>query len=151
MTVVLPNPPAPADAQPSRRRHAGGLPILQPDTAGIDIGATQVYVAVPADRDPEPVRCFRTFTADLHALAAWLQQCGIRAVAMEATGVYWIPTYQILAAAGFTVCLVNPRHFKHVSGRKTDVSDCQWLQHLFSVGILQPSFRPADEICALRT
>ena len=130
---------------------AQGLPVINPDTAGIDIGTTSLYVAVPIDRDPRPVRTFVTFTDSLRELARWLKQCGIKSVAMEATGVYWIPVYQILAAAGFEVCLVNPRHVKHVRGRKTDVSDCQWLQHLHAVGLLQASFRPADDICALRT
>lgn len=141
-------------AVPTRRRrrpHAQGLPVLHPDTAGIDIGATVLCAAVPSDRDPQPVRTFSTFTGDLQALARWLTDCGIRSVAVESTGVYWIPVFQILATAGLEVCLVNPRHVKHVRGRKTDVSDCQWLQHLHAVGLLQASFRPADDICALRT
>src|SRR5439155_2293054 len=104
--------------------------VIQPDTAGIDIGATALFVAVPADRDDNPVRTFSTFTPDLQQLAQWLRHCGIRSVAMESTGVYWIPVFQVLAASGFEVCLVNPQHVKHVRGRKTDVSDCQWLQHL---------------------
>jgi transposase len=127
------------------------LPVIQPDTAGIDIGATTLCAAVPSDRDTHPVRTFSTFTAELHALAAWLLACGIRSVAMEATGGYWLPVFQVLAAAGLEVCLVNPRQLKHVSGRKTDVSDCQWLQHLHAVGLLTASFRPPDAICALRT
>jgi transposase len=118
------------------------MPVLQPDAAGIDVGATQVYAAVPADRGPHPVRAFRTFTADLHALAAWLQACGIRTVAMESTGVYWIPLFQLLEAHGFEVCLVNARHVKNVPGRKSDVADCQWLQYLHAVGLLRGSFRP---------
>jgi transposase len=107
--------------------------------------------AVPADRDAPCVRTFSTFTEDLQALSAWLRECGIRTVAIEATGVYWIPIMQILAAAGFEVCLVNPRHLRNVRGRKTDVCDAQWLQHLHAVGLLHASFRPGDEICALRT
>jgi transposase len=141
----------PTPRRRSKSANAQGLPIIDPDTAGLDIGATEVYAAVQPDRDPQPVRCFSTFTDDLLALADWLRACGVRAVAMEATGVYWIPVFQILAAAGFDVCLVNPRHVKNVRGRKTDVSDCQWLQHLHAVGLLHPSFRPPDEICALRT
>jgi transposase len=139
--------------QPQRRPrvNAQGLPIIQPDTAAVDIGATLLCAAVPVDRDARPVRSFGTFTPDLEELSAWLRQCRIRSVALEATGVYWIPVFQILAAAGFEVCLVNPRHVKHVSGRKTDVSDCQWLQHLHAVGLLRPSFRPSDDLCALRT
>jgi len=133
------------------RPNAQGLPVIQPDTAGIDLGATLLSVAVPCDRDEKPVRTFGTFTPDLQELVVWLQKCRIRSVAMEATGVYWIPVFQLLAAAGFEVCLVNPRHVKHVRGRKTDVSDCQWLQYLHAVGLLQASFRPDDAICALRT
>lgn len=104
------------------------LPLLQPDAAGVDIGATEIYVAVPPDRDPEPVRSFATFTPDLERLADWLEECGIRSVAMESTSVYWIPLFQILEQRGLEVCLVNARHVKHVPGRKTDVSDCPWLQ-----------------------
>lgn len=126
-------------------------PILNPHAAGIDIGATEIYVAVPLDRDPQPVRRFKTFTADLHALAAWLAKCGVTSVAMESTGVYWIPLYQILETEGFGVCLVNARHVKNVPGRKTDVQDCQWLQYLHSVGLLRGSFRPPETICAVRS
>ncbi len=127
------------------------LPILHPDAAGIDIGATEIYVAVPPDRDPEPVRMFVTFTQDLEALADWLQQCGVRTVAMESTGVYWTPLMQILETRGLEVYLVNAKHVKNVPGRRTDVSDCQWLQYLHSVGLLRASFRPAQDIRALRS
>ncbi|MFQ5705762.1 MAG: IS110 family transposase [Gemmatimonadales bacterium] len=127
------------------------LPLLQPDAAGVDIGATEIYVAVPPDRDPEPVRSFATFTPDLERLADWLEECGIRSVAMESTSVYWIPLFQILEQRGLEVCLVNARHVKNVPGRKTDVSDCQWLQYLHSVGLLRASFRPAQAICAVRS
>jgi transposase len=127
------------------------LPVLNPDAAGIDIGATEIYVAVPADRDPEPVRMFATFTQDLNELADWLQQCGIRTVAMESTGVYWIPLMQILEIRGLEVYLVNAKHVNNVPGRRTDVSDCQWLQSLHSVGLLRASFRPAQDICAIRS
>ncbi len=115
------------------------------------MGSTEIFVAVPADRDPEPVRCFPTFTVDLERLADWLQQCQIRTVAMESTGVYWIPLFQILEKRKIDVRLVNAHHVKNVPGRKTDVSDCQWIQHLHSVGLLRGSFRPDDEICALRS
>jgi transposase len=125
-------------------------PFLQPNAAGIDIGATEIYVAVPPDRDVNPVRCFETFTPDLHALVDWLQTCGIRIVAMESTGVFWIPLFQILEGRGFEVCLVNARHVKNVPGRKTDVLDCQWLQYLHSVGLLHASFRPKQAVCAIR-
>jgi transposase len=125
-------------------------PLVQPDAAGIDIGASEIYVAVSVDRDNEPVRSFDTFTPDLLALAEWLQRCGIRTVAMESTGVFWIPLFQILEARGIEVCLVNARHVKNVPGRKTDVLDCQWLQYLHSVGLLHASFRPNQAVCALR-
>src|SRR5437660_5551857 len=127
------------------------VPILNPDAAGIDIGASEIYVAVPADRDPEPVRMFLTFTADLRSLADWLQQCRVRTVAMESTGVYWIPLFQILEERGFEVYLVNARHVKNVPGRRTDVSDCQWLQFLHSVGLLRASYRPEQEVCEVRS
>jgi transposase len=128
-----------------------GLPVLWADTAGIDIGATEIYVAVAADRDEEPVRCFGGFTEDLRSIAEWLKQCGMERIAMESTGVYWIPLWQILSDAGFEVCLVNARHFKNVPGKKTDVEDCQWLQFLHSVGLLRSSYRPAQAICGVRT
>lgn len=127
------------------------LSVMQPDAAGIDVGATEMYVAVPEDRDPQPVRCFATFTPDLHALADWLAACRIRTVAMESTGVYWIPLFQILEARGFEVCLVNARHVQNVPGRRTDVSDCRWLQYLHAVGLLRASFRPPQDVCALRS
>ena len=127
------------------------LPILHPDAAGIDVSASELFVAVSADRDPQPVRSFPTFTRDLNALADWLQQYGIRSVAMESTSVYWIPVYQILESRGLEVCLVNAQHVKNVPGRKTDVSDCQWLQYLHSVGLLRASFRPPGFICAIRS
>ena len=127
------------------------LRTLQPNAAGIDIGATEIYVAIPADRATPSVRCFPTFTEDLHAAATWLRQCGVRSVAMESTGVYWIPLFQILEARGFEVYLVNARHVKNVPGRKTDVADCQWLQYLHSVGLLRGSFRPVQQICAVRS
>lgn len=122
------------------------------NAAGVDIGAQTHYVAVPPGRDPEgkDVRSFATFTADLNQLAQWLKECGIDKVAMESTGVYWIPLFEILDAKGFEVILVNPRHFKNVPGRKTDVVDCQWLQQLHTFGLLQGSFRPDFQICELR-
>jgi transposase len=125
-------------------------PELRPDAAGIDLGATVHYVAVPPDRDDKPVRWFGTQTGDLHALADWLIACKITTVAMEATGVYWVPLFQILEDRGLEVCLVNARHVKNVPGRKTDVQDCQWLQYLHSVGLLHASFRPPAAVCAVR-
>lgn len=127
------------------------LPVMRPDAAGIDIGATEIFVAVPADRAAENVRGFQTFTQDLYALADWLEQCGIKTVAMESTGVYWIPLFQILEDRGLEVYLVNARHVKNVPGRRTDVSDCQWLQFLHSVGLLRASYRPEQEVCAVRS
>lgn len=120
------------------------------DAAGLDIGAAEIYAAVPEDRATQSVRSFQTFTRDLHALADWLDACGVDTVAMESTGVYWIPIFEILEARGFQVLLVNARHIKNVPGRKTDVLDCQWIQQLHTYGLLQGSFRPADNICALR-
>jgi transposase len=107
-------------------------------------------VAVPPERDDEPVREFKSFTDDLDALAGWLLACGVDTVAMESTGVYWIPLFELLESRGLTVYLVNARHVKNVSGRKSDVLDCQWLQQLMSYGLLSGAFRPMDEICAGR-
>lgn len=125
---------------------------IQPDAAGIDIGATEIYVAIPDDhRAPEVVRCFGTFTQDLHEAAKWLESCNIKSVAMESTGVYWIPIFQVLESYGFEVLLVNARHVKNVPGRKSDVQDCQWLQYLHSVGLLRGSYRPTQAVCAIRS
>jgi transposase len=125
----------------NKRRRVVSLPVIKPDAAGIDVGATQVCVAVPADRDTEPIRCFETFTVELEKLADWLERCRIRTVAMESTGVYWIPLFQILDKRKIEVRLVNAYHVRNVPGRKTDVEDCQWIQHLHSVGLLRGSFR----------
>jgi transposase len=127
------------------------LSLTHPNAAGIDIGSACHFVAVPPDRDDEPVREFPSFTADLERLADWLEACGVDTVAMESTGVYWIPLYELLDARGFSVLLVNARHVKNVSGRKSDVLDCQWLQQLISYGLLRGAFRPADGVCALRS
>jgi transposase len=126
------------------------LELSHPNAAGIDIGSASHFVAVPPDRDDEAVREFKSFTDDLNALADWLLACGVDTVAMESTGVYWIPLFELLEARGLTVYLVNARHVKNVSGRKSDVLDCQWLQQLMSYGLLSGAFRPTDEICALR-
>ncbi len=130
---------------------AAPLTITHPNAAGIDIGSASHYVAVPADRDDEPVREFQSFTEDLHAMANWLKACGVDTVAMESTGVYWIPVFEVLETLGFTVLLVNARHVKNVTGRKSDVLDCQWLQQLMSYGLLSGAFRPTNEICVLRS
>src|SRR6266699_5881168 len=119
------------------------MPIIHPHAGGIDVGAAEHWVCVPVDRDAQPIQKFSAFTCDLHRLADWLTTCRITTVAMESTGVYWIPLFQILEARGFQVCLVNARHVQNVPGRRTDVSDCQWLCYLHSVGLLRPSFRPA--------
>jgi transposase len=128
-----------------------GLPLIHPNAAGVDIGADEIVVAVPPDRDPVPVRVFRTFTPDLLALVAWLLACGIDTVAMESTGVYWVPLYELLEQHGIVPYLVNARHVKTVPGRKSDWNDAQWLQKLHALGLLQASFRPDVEIAALRT
>ena len=138
-------------ALPQKKSGSSSFPIINTNAAGIDIGADEHWVAVPEDRDEEPVRPFGCFTADLHAMATWLKACGITTVAMESTGVYWIPAYQILEEHGFEVNLVNVRHVKNVPGRKTDVSDCQWIQRLHTYGLLSGSFRPDDQMCVLRS
>src|SRR5215813_12885122 len=125
--------------------------VLQPDAAGVDIAANEIWAAVPPERTEQSVRKFAAFTADLKELVKWFLDCGVRSVAMEATGVYWITLFQLLEDAGLQVCLVNARHVKNVPGRKSDVRDCQWLQYLHSVGLLTGSFRPAQAICALRS
>jgi transposase len=127
-----------------------GFETLNPNAAGLDVGSAEIWAAVPADRDAEPVRAFGTFTPDLNRLADWLQACRITSVAMESTGVYWIPIYEILEARGLQVYLVNAHHLKNVPGRKTDVLDCQWIQQLHGFGLLSGSFRPDAEMCALR-
>ncbi len=140
---------AKVNLKPGKSRPA--LTLTHPNAAGIDIGSAAHYVAVPPDRDDEPVRAFPSFTADLNALADWLQGCGVDIVAMESTGVYWIPLYELLESRGFEVLLVNARHVKNVSGRKSDVLDCQWLQQLLTYGLLRGAFRPADAVCASRS
>jgi len=128
-----------------------GLPTIFANAAGMDIGADEIVVAVPPDRDPQPIRAFRTFTPDLDALVIWLLECGIDTVAMESTGVYWIPIYELLEQHGIVPYLVNGRHVKNVPGRKSDWNDAQWLQKLHALGLLRASFRPDAEISALRT
>lgn len=118
--------------------------------AGLDIGAAEIWTCVPEDRDEVSVRPFPTFTPDLHALADWLEACDVETVAMESTGVYWIPIYEILEERGFEVYLVNARHLKNVPSKKTDVLDCQWIQQLHTYGLLKASFRPEDEMVALQ-
>jgi len=124
---------------------------IHPHAAGIDIGAREIFVCVPSDRDPEPVRRFGTKTPDLEALAKWLKDCRMDTVAMEATGIYWIGCFQLLEREGLNPVLVNPRQIKNVSGKKSDVMDCQWIQKLHAFGLLAGSFRPADPYCVART
>ena len=126
------------------------MPMVHSNAAAIDVGATMHMAAVRADRTTEPVRSFGTFTTDLHRLVDWFTQCGVETVVMESTSVYWIPIFELLDARGFKVFLVNARDAKHVPGRKTDVSDAQWLQRLHSYGLLRASFRPKGQIAELR-
>ena len=125
-------------------------PLLEPNAAGVDIGAREIFVAVPPDRDPNPVQVFLTFTEDLQRLAEWLVKCGITTAAMESTGVYWIPVYETLEKFTVKPCLVDARHMKNVPGRRTDWHECQWIQYLHSVGLLRSAFRPEDDVCAVR-
>jgi transposase len=126
------------------------MPMVHANAAAIDVGATMHMAAVRADRTSEPVRSFGIFTTDLHRLVDWFTECGVETVVMESTSVYWIPIFELLDARGFTVFLVNARDAKHVPGRKTDVSDAQWLQRLHSYGLLRASFRPKGQIAELR-
>jgi transposase len=135
----------------TRGKLAGGLRQVNPNAAGIDVGAASHYVAVPEGRDDQPIREFKAFTGDLYRLADWLRECGIETVAMESTGVYWIPLFQVLEERGFEVRLVDARQLKRVPGRKTDVADCRWLQQLHSFGLLSGAFRPDNQMCVLRS
>ena len=128
-----------------------GLDVIHPNAAGIDVGNSTHYVAVRPDRDPDPVRRFDCFTADLHRLADWLQHCGVTTVALQSTGVYWLPLYDILDARGLEVYLVNARHTKNLPGRKSDVQESQWLLKLHTYGLLRNSFYPSAEIRGVRT
>ena len=127
------------------------LPQVNLNAAGIDVGAESHYVAVPDDRADHPVREFGAYTADLYRLSDWLADCGVETVALESTGVYWIPLYAVLEERGFAVLLVDPHKLKNVPGRKTDVSDCQWLQQLHTYGLLASAFRPDSQIRRLRS
>lgn len=124
---------------------------INPNAAGIDIGARELFVCVPSDRADQSVRRFGTKTPDLEELARWLKDCRIETVAMEATGIYWIGSFQLLEKKGLKVVLVNPRQIKNVTGKKSDVMDCQWIQKLHTFGLLGASFRPADPYCVART
>jgi transposase len=139
-----PNP----KAKPSSTGNA--LSIIHPDAGGLDIGASEIYACVPPERDAQAVRNFGTFTADLHQLAQWLVKCRIKTVAMESTGVYWVPVFEILESYGIEVYLVDARQLKQVPGRKSDVNDCQWIQQLHSFGLLRRCFQADEEMRALR-
>src|SRR5438309_6582283 len=128
-----------------------GLEVVHRHAAGIDVSNSAHYVAVRPDRDLQPVRRFECFTADLYRLADWLQNCGVKTVALQSTGVYWIPLYDILEERGFEVYLVNARHTKNLPGRKSDVQESQWLLKLHTYGLLNNSFQPSSEIRTLRT
>ena len=132
-------------------RKMSTLTIQNPNAAGIDVGSREQWVSVRPDQNEQPIRCFQSFTKDLNELADWLFDCNVTTVAMESTGVYWIPLFQILDARGFDVILVNAHKVKNVSGRKNDESDCEWIRKLHSYGLLQGSFQPEDNIRALRT
>ena len=153
------NPKKPAKPSKSRKRShpvpvptsAAALHVINPDAAGIDVHSNMHMVCVPADRDANPVRQFGANTADLHELAAWLRKCHIKTVALESTGVYWIPLFELLESEGFEVHLVEPGQLSRCGARpKTDVLDAQWIQRLHSYGLLRGSFRPPDSVLALR-
>lgn len=127
------------------------LKIIHPNCAGIDIGSREHWVAVDPDKAKEPVRCFSSFTDSLNDMADWLESLGVEIVAMEATGVYWIPLFEVLDQRGFEVQLVNSRWTRQVTGRKSDVLDCQWIWQLMGYGLLKGAFRPADSVCRLRS
>jgi transposase len=137
--------------RPTKPRPLSSLPTINVHAAGVDIGASEHWVAVPQDRDPMSVQRFGAFTTDLYRMADWLAACGIETIAMEATGVYWIPLYEILEVRGFQVLLVDSRKTKNVAGRKSDVLDCQWIQQLHCFGLLAGAFRPDEQTARLRT
>ncbi len=145
--------PRVARSKRAGRSKPGDGPLFEPNAAGIDIGAREIFVAVPPDRDTEPVRKCETFTEDLRQMADWLVSCGVTTAAMESTGVYWIPVYDVLEQHGIKPCLVNPRNMKNAKAGKThrDFHECQWIQHLHSMGLLHSAFRPEGEVCAVRS
>ena len=134
-----------------KREDWKALEIVHPDAAGIDVGGSEHWVAVSPDRDLEPVRRFGCFTADLREMGAWLVAKGVRSVAMQSTGVYWMPVFEVLEQQGLEVYLVNAHHTKNVPGRKSDIQECQWLLKLHAFGLLNNSFQPTDEIRIART
>ena len=139
--------------KPNRiRQHVSeDMPAINPNAAGIDVGGSEMWVSVPPDRDDEAIRRYDVYTQDLCAMADWLKQCGITSVAMESTGVYWIPVFQSLQKRDIEVILVNAKYAKNVAGRKSDWLDCQWLRILHTFGLLAGSFQPAADIGVLRS
>ncbi len=135
----------------TRRKPRSKLTVVNPRAAGIDIGSRFHVVSIPSELDDQPTRQFGTFTGDLLELASWLKEHGITTVAMESTGVYWIPAFEILVKTGIAVALVNARHVKSVPGRKTDINDAQWLQQLHSYGLLRGSILPEGSLAHLRS
>jgi transposase len=138
------------DMATSKIKEAMKLEVVHPDAAGVDVGGSSHHVAIRGDAPGRTVREFGSYTKDLHEMADWLLSSGVRIVALESTGVYWIPVYEVLERRGLEVLLVHARHVKGVSGRKSDVLDCQWLQRLLSYGLLRGAFRPQDQMCELR-
>jgi transposase len=143
--------PAIAPSKRGSPKKEAGQAVFQPNAAGIDIGAREIYMAVPADRDNDPVRQCGTFTSDLDQMAEWLVSCGITTVAMESTGVDWIPVYEAVERHGIQPCLVNPRNMKNVPGKRTDFHECQWNQHWHWLGLLHAGFGPESQVCAVRS
>ena len=140
-------------ARPGRKAKdpTEGLEVANPNAAAIDVGSAEHWVAVPAGRAPERVRCFGCCTEDLEALVKWLKACRVQTVVLEATGHYWMVLYDLLEARGLRPVVVNPRYAKNMSGKKGDIPDCQWMQKLHTYGLFSNSFRPVEEIRALRT
>jgi transposase len=136
---------------PRRKALTAAMEVVNPNAGGIDLGSREHYVAVPADRDERPVRHFGCLTPDLVEMARWLKGCRVDTVAMEATGVYWVPVVQVLESEGLEVLLVDPSDLRNVKGRKSDVQDCQWAQQLHTYGLLKGAFRPTKEIQVLRS
>ena len=151
MSTLKSKPASDRQSRGSHDRLSSILSQVNLNAAGVDVGASSHFVAVPQDRAEFPVREFEAFTADLYRLAEWLSECGVETVAMESTGVYWIPLFGVLEERGFQVMLVDPRRIKNVPGRKTDVLDCQWLQQLHTYGLLSAAFRPEAETRRLRS
>ena len=139
-------PTGPQKGSVQKKMDWKAVEIVHPDAAGIDVGGSEHWVAVSPDRDPEPVRRFGCFTADLHEMGQWLVQKGVRSVALQSTGVYWMHVFEVLEQHGLEVYLVNARHTKNLPGRKSDVQECQWLLKLHAFGLLNNSFQPTDEI-----